>query len=71
MRRALPLFSIVVLVVVAAWLWALRAGPGRLELPPLDPWPMALAARMPMSEPDVMSREMMVLCILRIPPMFW
>ena len=52
MRRALPLFSIVVLVVVAAWLWALRAGPGRLELPPLDPWPMALAAT-PAVDPGV------------------
>jgi len=44
MKRILPLFSVLVLATAGAWLWALRQGPGLLELPPLAPWPKALAA---------------------------
>lgn len=44
MNRTLPVFSVLVFVALGAWVWALRQGPGKLELPVLAPWPKALAA---------------------------
>lgn len=44
MKRILTVFSVLVLCSVGLFVWALRQGPGPLELTPMAPWPKALAA---------------------------
>jgi hypothetical protein len=44
MKRTLPILAVLTLLFAGGWVWALRQGPGKLELPPLAPWPKALAA---------------------------